>query len=177
MMRRALLVLLVMLCLPAAGWAQCHCRHFCRGSLDLGLGFGFGHSDGESSFNFSGRLGYFVLDGLDVGVSGLYQTNPAFAMPEGFVEWHPFTAAETSPFVVFKAGRLFGLESGLPDATIVSGGAGLVQFLSSNLGFYVAVLYSKVFSDVYTGGWNVNGGLAFYSTGRYPSRKLAESRA
>jgi len=161
--RRAIVVLSVLASLTLAPLsASAQCRHFCKGGMDLGLGFGGGSTNGDFSFSLAGNAGYFVADGLVLGVSTVYQSAPEYILPEAYARYYLPLDFSVTPFLIGKLGRLYGLEEGWPDASIASGGVGLASFLSKNVAFQVWVLYQSVFHDAYAGGWDFGGGIGFY---------------
>jgi|GEM_PF-1956956 len=138
------------------------CRHFCQGGIDLGLGFGGGTSNGRFMFSIGANVGYYVLDGFVLGASTVYQSKPSqYVLPEAYARWYPFTRWETTPFLLAKFGRLFGLQSGWPDANIGTVGGGVATFFSERLAFQLYIAYQFVMSDTYESGLDFGGGLAF----------------
>ncbi len=168
MLRRALLLLLMtvpslVLARPPAPdvEAPSPCLHFCRGGIDLGLGFGGGSSNGRFMFSISGNVGYYVLDGFVLGASTVYQSKPSqYVLPEAYARWYPFTSWNTTPFLMAKFGRLFGLEAGWPDANIGTVGGGVATFFTERLAFQLYVAYQFVLHDAYEDGLDFGGGLA-----------------
>jgi hypothetical protein len=156
-----------------AGSASARCQHFCKGGIDLGLGFGGESRDGDLSLVFSGHAGYFVMDGLVMGLEALYQTDPEYVLPELYARYHFVTTGQISPFVTAKAGHVFWLDSDWDDVTLVSGGGGLSYFLTQNLAAMVFVIYQHPLHDDYEGSWDFGGGLGAPHTVR---RRGARSR-
>jgi len=149
----------------APAQARSRCTHFCKGGIDLGLGFGGGTtSDGDFSFSLSGNGGYFVLDGVVLGASVVYQSKPLYVLPEAYLRVYPFasfTDWSFAPFALAKFGRLFGLDSGFPDANIGTAGFGLAWFLTERLAFQLWFAYRFILHDAYQDGWDFGGGLSF----------------
>jgi hypothetical protein len=138
------------------------CLHFCRGGVDLGLAFGGGSSNGRFMFSIGANVGYYVLDGFVLGASTVYQSKPSqYVLPEAYARWYPFTRWSTTPFLLAKFGRLFGLESGWPDANIGTVGGGVATFFTERLAFQLYVAYQFVMNDAYADGFDFGGGLAF----------------
>lgn len=161
-MSRALLALAFALALAAPAPAQARCFHFCRGQIDFGLFVGGNLTGVRSSFVILADVDYFVWDGLSLGVASRYQMDPSLLAPETVLRFTPAVRANISPYVVARAGRLFSLDTRVPDATTLSGGLGVAYFVTPFVAITLEVLYQHLFHGEHESGGDVLGGIRFF---------------
>ncbi len=109
-------------------------RPFGRHTMNGGLAFSFGVAQ-DLSFNIGGSFGYFVLDGLEPGLSVDVTFGPEQHTVVSllgylrYILWRSFTV---SPFLRVQGGRWFIVDG--TDIAVVGPSVGLVYFLTSYLG-------------------------------------------
>jgi hypothetical protein len=115
----------------------------------MSLGLVMGISTGQSTaFTLGGGFGYFVLPGLEPGVTldvtfGSDRPTVTSLMP--YLRWVFWRSYVLSPFVKAQAGRWF--ISDAPDLTVLGGGGGVVFFLSQQAGLQLEGLVYRLFPE------------------------------
>ena len=125
-------ILIVTLLLLASSPAQADKpRPFGQHTINAGLNLGLGINGDHLSFLVGGNFGYFVLPGLEPGLStdvtfGTDQDTTISLMP--YLRWVFWRAYPFSPYLKVQGGRWFVI--GNRDISLVGGGAGFVFFLT-----------------------------------------------
>jgi len=136
--------------------------NFEQGTMRVGAGMGLrGGSDGVT-FSFSGSFGFYVLKGLGLSISPLFQTgggDPSFIMLTGDIRYIPFPDLELVPYINGGGGRLFVFD--YIDAWVVSAGGGLIYLFGPWYGLDMGAGYRWYFFDEedVQGSYYINIGL------------------
>ena len=125
-------LLVALLLLPVGAAAQDDAGPFAQGSVRLSLIAGFAEVDGKSSFIGGAGLGYYLIDGLEVGAEGEYwfASDPSLSKFSPNVRYVLYFVPVLKPYVgalyrhTFVGGRFDDLDSlgGRAGAFWVSGG-------------------------------------------------------
>lgn len=125
-------VLMVSLALLAASPAAADERKpFPQHTMNAGLALGLGVNGSDVSFNVGANFGYFVIDGLEPGLSvdvsfGTDQDTTISLMP--YLRWVFWRARPFSPYLKVQGGRWFVIDN--VDISLVGGGVGFVFFIT-----------------------------------------------
>jgi hypothetical protein len=120
--------------------------HFERGGMTLGLGVGFEQNDTYSYYALSASSGYFVLDGVLLGVSGLLQAgsdDSLLCVAALEAQYIPFPAWTVSPYLDASEGRIFVKDG--QDGWRTGIGGGLVYSFHPRYASQLGVQYRWLF--------------------------------
>ncbi len=107
--------------------SEARAGHFEQGGMTLGLGVGFEQSDQHSYYAFSASGGYFVLDGVLLGLSGLLQAGSDESLIGVLAfeaQYIPFPEWVVTPYLDASQGRIFVKDG--DDGWRTGVGAGLI---------------------------------------------------
>ena len=124
-------------------------RPFGEGSSFGGGSVGFTTGSGRTDLSVGASYGYFVLDGLGVGLSmELMWSNvvPTTFELAPFVRLVPFRWYPISPILIARGGRVF-IGQGYEDLWFVEFGGGLAYFLSPRTALTIEGIYTRYLSD------------------------------
>jgi len=120
--------------------------HFEKGEITLGLGVGFEQGEQHSYYALSVSSGYFVLDGVLLGVSGLLQAgsdDSLLCLMAMEAEYIPFPEWTVSPYLAASTGRIFVKEG--DDGWRTGIGAGLVYVFHPRYASQMGLQYRWLF--------------------------------
>lgn len=127
----ARLLIIILLLLASSPALADKLKPFGQHTMNAGLNLGLGVSGSDISFQVGGNFGYFVLPGLEPGLStdvtfGTDQDTTISLMP--YVRWVFWRAYPFSPYLKVQGGRWFVI--GSTDISLVGGGVGFVFFIT-----------------------------------------------
>lgn len=124
---------------------------FDRGRFNLGLGLNFGRTDAnERYYVFGGGLGYYVLDGVEVGLGASVQFGggPTVLRTTPGVRYVLQPLVGKSPLIPY-VGAFFGryfISDGLEDVNSVGGKIGAI-YVSGSLLIGLGLVAEKIISN------------------------------
>lgn len=115
--------------------------------MDAGLALGLGIGP-PVSFTVGGSFGYFVVDGLELGLGSAVTFGPdqdtvIELMP--YVRWVFWRAYPISPYVRVRGGRLFIIDN--IDVSVVGASVGAVLFAGRHFGIQAEGGFQYLFPD------------------------------
>ena len=140
--RLRVLVFLSLICL---GNASAFAR-FEQGTYRVGASLGLRGTDDGVEFSLGGAFGFFLLDGLDLGLSTVVQTggvDPTLVYLSSDLRFIPLPDLQVTPFLKTSGGRLFVID--FVDAWLVSAGGGLIYLMGPRLGLEIGAGYRWYF--------------------------------
>lgn len=126
---------------------------FDQGKFSLGLYGGSQSMLGERYFGIGGGLGYFVLDGLEVGLGGqvLFGDGPNIGRITPSLRYVAQPLVRSSPVVPYVGvfGNHWFIGDGLPDVDTLGGRVGLI-YVSGKVLLGLGVAYERIVSECVT---------------------------
>jgi hypothetical protein len=119
---------------------------FETGTMRVGAGLGLRGGDDGVTFSIDGSFGFFVLHGLELSISPLFQTGggePTLFLLEGGLRFIPLPDLQLTPYIQAGAGRLFVIDQF--DAWMVSAGGGLLYLFGPWYGIDISGGYRWFF--------------------------------
>ena len=157
--RKTLLVSVFLVLLAATASAR-----FEQGTFHFGAGMGLRGSEGGAVFSLGVSGGFFVLKGLDLGISTVLHTGgdiPTQCMTTGSVRFIPLPDLVFTPYIKAGGGRLF-IEG--DDAWTVSVGGGFLYMMGPWYGIDLQGTYFWLFfpgEDPYS-DYTITAGLVLF---------------
>jgi len=139
-----------------------NCLYYCKGQIDFGLGFSGGTYNSQNYRTASGRFGFFVLNGLEAGISFTYQSYPVYVLPSFFIRYFVIPNRDITPLFIGELGYLKSFQSGYNDSLIGSAGGGIAIRMSPHISFTIYLIYRKYFNSQYLSGLTYGGGFGYY---------------
>ncbi len=119
---------------------------FEQGTYRIGASLGLRGTNDGIEFSLGGAFGYFLLDGLDLGLSTVVQTggvDPTLVWLSADLRFIPLPDLQVTPFLKTSGGRLFVID--YDDAWLVSAGGGLIYPLGPRLAVEIGAGYRWYF--------------------------------
>ncbi len=130
MFSRALIVVALLLLSTSPALAD-KPKPFGQHTMNAGLNLGLNVSGSDITFQVGGNFGYFVLPGLEPGLSADVtfgtDSNTTFSLMP-YLRWVFWRAYPFSPYIKAQGGRWFILDA--VDISLVGGGVGFIFFIT-----------------------------------------------
>ena len=131
---------------------------FDRGRMNLSVGGGSTSNFGQRYFALGGGFGYFVLDGLEVGIAAVHQfgDGPSISQVQPRVRYVVQPLVGRSPLIPY-VGAFYNhwfIGDGYPDVDAIGGRAGLL-YISGRVLLGVGVAVERTVSECIDECWTV----------------------